>query len=117
MLHRIANDEGGNTKRMRQDDGEEVKCAGGYAETVKGDNKKPTAMKLHDAMSNGWQIKINWPDTEYVVQTIGPDTQEQAITLQTTLGTVMARLKEHPDEPAIFLAYNYWAKSLHILLM
>ena len=116
MLHRLVQDEGEEKKRMRQDDGEEVKCAGGYAESVKGDNKKPIAMELHDAMRKCWQIKTNWPDPEAVLQTIGPDTREQAIALQTTLGTVLARLQEFPEKPAIFLAYMDWAKSLHISL-
>ena len=80
-------DAGGEKKRMRQDDGEEVKYVGGYAEVVKGDNKKPTAMEIHDAMSNCWHIKSIWPDPEAILQTIGPDTREQAIVLQTTLET------------------------------
>ena len=76
MLHRMEKDEGGEKKRMRQGDGDEVKYAGGYADAVKCDIKKPTAMELHDAMSNGWQIKTNWPDPDDVLQTIGPDTRE-----------------------------------------
>ena len=112
----MGKDEGEEKKRMRQDDGEEVKCAGGYAESVKGDDKKPIAMELHDAMMKCWQIQTNWPDPEAVLQTIGPDTREQAVALQTTLGTVLARLQEFPEKPAIFLAYMDWAKSLHISL-
>ena len=82
---------------MRQDDGEEVKGAGGYADAVKFVTKKPTAMELHDAMSNGWQIKTNWPDPDDILQTIGPDSHEQAITLLTTLGPVLARIQERPE--------------------
>ena len=110
-------DESGENKRMRQDDGDELKCAGGYAEAVKCDEKNPTATELHDCMSNGWQIKTNCPDPEDILQTIGPDKREQSITLQTTLGTVLARLPEHPENPAIFLAYRNWVKGLHISLM
>ena len=67
-------------------------------------------------MSKCWQTKANWPDAEEVLQTIGPETREQAVALQITLGTVLARLQERPDEQAIFLAYKDWAKSLHISL-
>ena len=98
---------------MRQDDGGKVEYLGGYAEAVKGDNKKPTEMELHDATSNCQHIKFTWPDPEAVLQMIAPDTQEQAIALNTTLGTALTWLQERTEEPAIVLAYRDWADSLH----
>ena len=81
-------DEGGEKKRMRQDDGEEAKRPSSYAEAVKRDSETPTAMEFHDAMRSCWQIKTSLPEPEAIVQTIGPETREQAVSLQATLGTV-----------------------------
>ena len=110
-------EDGGEKKRMRQDVWEETKQAGTYVEAARGDNRKPTAMEIHGAMSKCWQIKANWPDPDTVLQTIGPETREQAATLLMTLGTVLTRLQERPEEPAVFLVYKDWANSLHTSIL
>ena len=66
LLHRMKKDEGGKKKCMRQDDGEEAKLAGSYAQVVKVDSKKPTAIEFQKAMRSCWQINTSWPCLEVI---------------------------------------------------
>ena len=81
-------------KRMRHDEGDEIKWAGANATTGTGDTAKPTAMEVHEAMRQCWQEKTQWPETDDILQVLGPENHEQLSAMQASIGTVLGRLRE-----------------------
>ena len=100
-------------KRMRHESGEETKGTGPQEAGYTQDVRKPTALNYHEHMQQGWQMRADWPDVDTLVQTMVTATAEKGVAIRATLRGVISRMRDRPDDPAAFLVYRDWARSLH----